>query len=134
GDGDGGGREAAVAVADRVGERVGAGGVGRRLVAATGRGQRPERHRAVRSLGDRLDHQRLARVRTAVVIGQDVDGSRGAVFGNRHGVCLGGGFVVDVLHGDVDVGGREAAVAVADRVGERVGAVVVGRRLVADTG
>src|SRR5207248_914330 len=119
--------EAAVAVADGVGEVVGAvevggRGVGERAVGVDGDG-------AVSGRGQGGDGECVA-VHVGVV-GQHVHGG-GGVLVRRGAVVAGDRRVVDRVDRDPDGGRGEAAVTVADGVGEAVGAVEVRGRGVGD--
>src|SRR5205085_2586624 len=79
-------------------------------------------HRAVRPLRDARDRQGVP-IHVGVV-GQHVDPGRRVLVGGGR-VVAGDRRVVDRADGDPHGGGRKAAVAVADGVGERIAAVVV---------
>ena len=130
---DGGGGGAAVAIADGVRERVGAGevrvrGVGDRSAAPD------DGDRAVGALRDAGDGQGLADVRGGRIVQERIDRVRAGILGDARGVVVGRRGVVDRIDGHVHGRGGATAVAVVDRVGKRIHAGEIGVRGVGDSG
>ena len=88
----------------------------------------------MRALGDRDHGERLAHVGTEGVVGEHGNGRRAAVFSDRLLSLLATGLSLTGVTVTLTVAVARAAVAVADRVGEAVGAEEVGGRRVADAG
>ena len=126
------GVRAAVAVVDRVGERVRSELTGGRLVgqSVTAAG---DDDRALGAVGLAGDRERVAGIGVRVVA-EDVDRGGPGGRADRLGVVDGHGRVLDRVdrHGDACRVG--AAVAVRDRVGERVAAGGVGGRPIGQAG
>ena len=119
GHGDGAGGKAAIAIADRVGDRVGAVEIGIRHIGDRAVGV--DRDGTVRRNG--AGHSQRIAVDIGVVT-QRSDGDRG-VFRSGGGVRIGDRRIVDRSHGHADGSGGETTVAIADGVGDRGGAVEI---------
>ena len=122
----------AIAVADGVGEGVdaaeaGIGGVGDGAIAGV-------HHRAIRALGGR-HHAKRIQIRITV-IGQHrydrrrIDGGEDGIVLRHRGLVL--RVVVDRVNRDLDGGAVGPAVAVADGIGEGIGAVEIGIRRIGE--